>query len=276
MTTIDFADSESQVSGFYQADRDGDLEEWVLLRLDQAFREQKPLRLAFDDWTNHYERGMKAARPHILAKGYHKTYQYWYDGCNHSGEDYIKGRPIPESGGALPPYSPWASHFWSFEDTEGSTAAPVASTPYLASTPSLAQRRANLKARQRWLEQQRQAEQRWLERLRQEELRMKKRLQQEELRMKMRGEAVATPPPPEPDMCMVCLSSHAETLVMPCGHSVACRECSQGLAETVNAHLCIVCRTPIERILMDGMDGHDTGAGFGGWSPESTPPSSPR
>ena len=227
MTTIDFADSESQVSGFYQADRDGDLEEWVLCRLDQAFSEQKPLRLAFDDWTNHYERGMKAARPHILAKGYHKTYQYWYDGCNHRGEDYIKGRPIPESGGALPPYSPWASHFWSFEDTEGSTAAPV------ASTPSLAQKQAI-------------------------------------------SEAGAAAPPPEPDMCMVCLSSHAETLVMPCGHSVACRECSQGLAETVNAHLCIVCRTPIERILMDGMDGHDTGAGFGGWSPESTPPSSPR
>jgi hypothetical protein len=109
-------------------------------------------------------------------------------------------------------------------------------------------------------------------RLQQEELRMKKRLRQrEELRMKKRGEAVATPPPPEPDMCMVCLSSHSETLVIPCGHSVACRECSQGLAKTVNAHLCIVCRTPIERILMDGMvdditddviHGHDTAAGM--------------
>jgi hypothetical protein len=52
----------------------------------------------------------------------------------------------------------------------------------------------------------------------------------------------------QPLKCLVCMDRTANTLVEPCGHSVVCKECSQGLESTPNKTLCIMCRTPIVSI----------------------------
>lgn len=230
MTTIAFEDPNSQVSGYYRADRDGDISAWVRGKLDRAIDEWKSLRLVFDDDTNDYDRAAAAARQHIQSKGYFRIYQYWYDGCNYGSEDYIKGRPIPEGevrrGGTC-----WASDFWQFDEAavvqeeegcecgaEGSAKAGAAAAAAVAAVRAGAAALARAGA------------------------------------VAVGGDGVEeeAAPAPEPDLCMVCMSTHPETLVMPCGHSVACGECSRGLVGTINAHRCIVCRTPIESILVDG------------------------
>lgn len=52
-------------------------------------------------------------------------------------------------------------------------------------------------------------------------------------------------------VCMVCLDAQADTLVLPCMHSVVCRVCSTGLRNTNDANICIQCRQPISSIEMD-------------------------
>jgi hypothetical protein len=174
----------------------GDLGIWVKANIDEAFVSKKPLRLVFDDSTDHYERAAKVARTHIQAKGYYKVYEYWYDGCNFSDEDYIKGRPIQEGrrGGSC-----WSSEVWKFHDTEIPDEQEVMCGGVVEASA-----------------------------------------------------ATAAAAAPEPDVCVVCMEGHPETLVIPCGHSVACRACSDQLAVGINAHRCILCRTEIETILVDG------------------------
>lgn len=48
-----------------------------------------------------------------------------------------------------------------------------------------------------------------------------------------------------PVECMICLERAADTVVMPCEHSVVCAECSRQLKETPDAHVCCQCRRPI-------------------------------
>lgn len=244
MTTIAFANPDDQVSGYYQAGDHGDIGAWIRAKLDQAIYEWKPLRLVFNDETEDYTRAAAAARKYIQKKGYFRIYQYWYDGCNYGGEDYIKGRPIPEAevprGGTC-----WASDFWRFDETAvvpeemqeekgykcaagaaGAAGAAAVQEQLLSEAAvragAAAMARAAAAAAGRGVDGERVED------------------------------VAAAVPPPDPDMCMVCMGTHAETLVMPCGHSVACQECSQGLVGTINAHRCIVCRTPIESILVDG------------------------
>lgn len=52
--------------------------------------------------------------------------------------------------------------------------------------------------------------------------------------------------------CVCCLDKPADTLVLPCMHSVACRACSQKLRDTPNRVRCIVCRARITQVLEDG------------------------
>lgn len=76
MTTIAFANPDSQISGYYRAGSDGDIGEWVRGKLDQAIDEWKPLRLVFDDDTDDYEQAYEAAYEHIQRRGYYRIYQY--------------------------------------------------------------------------------------------------------------------------------------------------------------------------------------------------------
>jgi hypothetical protein len=53
----------------------------------------------------------------------------------------------------------------------------------------------------------------------------------------------------EENECIVCNDAPRETLVIPCGHSVACKNCSDQLCGTNNATQCIYCRQEITCII---------------------------
>ena len=53
----------------------------------------------------------------------------------------------------------------------------------------------------------------------------------------------------EPTMCCICESNPVKTLVLPCMHAVVCRNCSNQLKSTLNAHKCIICRQEITDII---------------------------
>lgn len=55
----------------------------------------------------------------------------------------------------------------------------------------------------------------------------------------------------EPLACIACLERPADTMVLPCGHQVVCRQCSDKLKDTLNAHKCILCRRVITEVLAD-------------------------
>lgn len=55
----------------------------------------------------------------------------------------------------------------------------------------------------------------------------------------------------EPNECSVCMAAPADTLVLPCGHSVVCAACSKTLAAqagSTNRERCVVCREPISHV----------------------------
>lgn len=52
----------------------------------------------------------------------------------------------------------------------------------------------------------------------------------------------------EPFECMICMDAAPTTIVYPCGHCVACSDCSVGLRATADKNVCVRCRRPIERI----------------------------
>jgi len=152
--------------------------------IDKCVTEGLDLRLVFDENTNDYEQARLIAKPHIKANGYHEVYEFWYDGCNYGGEDYIRGRPIKPDNGRRGG-SCWASGVWTFNDVE---------------SPK-----------------------------------------------EQRG----APVPERADECVVCQDAPPDTLVIPCNHVVVCHDCSDALAGTPNAHVCVVCRQPIEGIYRD-------------------------
>lgn len=49
----------------------------------------------------------------------------------------------------------------------------------------------------------------------------------------------------EEDTCIVCLNRRANTLFLPCGHSIVCKTCLTEIESTSNRDMCILCRTPI-------------------------------
>jgi len=51
--------------------------------------------------------------------------------------------------------------------------------------------------------------------------------------------------------CVVCLERPADTLVIPCEHIVVCHLCSKDLETSSNALICVICRSPIQKIWMD-------------------------
>lgn len=53
------------------------------------------------------------------------------------------------------------------------------------------------------------------------------------------------------DTCMICFDRRADTLVLPCGDSVVCRQCSVALQSTADRQICVRCRRPITMILND-------------------------
>jgi hypothetical protein len=54
----------------------------------------------------------------------------------------------------------------------------------------------------------------------------------------------------ESETCMVCLDRLANTMVLPCEHSVVCKQCSDLLKkDAINAHKCIKCRQDIKFLL---------------------------
>jgi len=56
----------------------------------------------------------------------------------------------------------------------------------------------------------------------------------------------------EPVTCVVCCSSHADTMVLPCMHTVVCRQCSTKIKNTANATICLQCQKPITDVLVNG------------------------
>lgn len=54
--------------------------------------------------------------------------------------------------------------------------------------------------------------------------------------------------PNEPDECSICLDRKANTLVMPCEHSVVCETCSKDLKNTNDRSVCCHCRNPIDAV----------------------------
>ena len=49
--------------------------------------------------------------------------------------------------------------------------------------------------------------------------------------------------------CVVCKDGEANTTVVPCCHTVACKACSDRLKTSINAKTCILCRQTITHIL---------------------------
>lgn len=149
--------------------------------IDKCVTEGLELRLVFDDDTDDYERAKRIAKPYIKANGYHEVYEFWYDGCNYGGEDYIRGRLIKPDGERRPGTC-WMSGVWTFDDVE--------------------------------------------------------------LPEEQRGDPV----PERAEECVVRHDAPPDTLVVPCNHVVACHNRSDALVGTPNAHMCVVCRQPIEGI----------------------------
>jgi len=56
---------------------------------------------------------------------------------------------------------------------------------------------------------------------------------------------------PFPPICVVCLESPVDTLVLPCMHSVVCKTCSEKLANTPDAHVCVRCRKPLTEVMSE-------------------------
>jgi len=56
-------------------------------------------------------------------------------------------------------------------------------------------------------------------------------------------------PIPENDECCICYERPANTMAWPCGHAVCCKQCSDNLKGTPNAHICVICRQPITKVL---------------------------
>lgn len=192
------------------------LEARVLEALEPALMRMEHLRIDFDDSTGEYHEAVVMVRRYAVLHGYHQVYEFWYDGCNQQGIDMIRGRPIrPDNG---PTYGTcWRSTAWTFDDDEVEQI--------------FAEERERL------------AE---LARVQQDDAELARSLSSEEVR-----------PAPAADQggedgCLVCFDAPAETLVMPCGHAVACRACSQTLAAGPNRTLCILCRGLIGEILTDG------------------------
>jgi hypothetical protein len=54
-----------------------------------------------------------------------------------------------------------------------------------------------------------------------------------------------------PSECVVCMSNPPTTTVQPCGHRVACQECSNAMNEPGSQHrlICVMCRSPITNIV---------------------------
>jgi hypothetical protein len=53
----------------------------------------------------------------------------------------------------------------------------------------------------------------------------------------------------EHELCMVCLEREPNTMVLPCEHTVCCKQCSIQLEKTSNSLKCIKCRQHIENKL---------------------------
>jgi primosomal protein N' len=53
-----------------------------------------------------------------------------------------------------------------------------------------------------------------------------------------------------PAECVVCMSNAPTTIVQPCGHRVACQDCSDKMNVPGSLHrlICVMCRTPITSI----------------------------
>lgn len=51
------------------------------------------------------------------------------------------------------------------------------------------------------------------------------------------------------ELCLVCYENKPDTMVLPCRHVVACKKCSEGLRDSLNARKCIKCRAHIENII---------------------------
>ena len=51
------------------------------------------------------------------------------------------------------------------------------------------------------------------------------------------------------NVCCICLDKPADTMAWPCEHVVVCRSCSTKLRSTNDAHVCVHCRRPIQRVL---------------------------
>ncbi|MBL4665489.1 MAG: RING-HC finger protein [Nitrospinaceae bacterium] len=64
-------------------------------------------------------------------------------------------------------------------------------------------------------------------------------------------ETKVAPDMPTQTMCVVCLETAGDTLVLDCGHVSVCRACSLKLKDTPDAKVCVQCRQPIVEVLMD-------------------------
>jgi hypothetical protein len=51
------------------------------------------------------------------------------------------------------------------------------------------------------------------------------------------------------ETCIICQERPADTMVLPCGHSIVCVTCSKGLAKTGDARNCVQCRQRIDEVL---------------------------
>ena len=51
------------------------------------------------------------------------------------------------------------------------------------------------------------------------------------------------------ECCMICLDKPSDTMVLPCEHTVVCKECSIKLRETHDAKICVRCRREITHVL---------------------------
>lgn len=62
------------------------------------------------------------------------------------------------------------------------------------------------------------------------------------------GDADDQAEPNEPNECSICLDKAANTVVMPCEHSVVCEQCSKDLKNTNDRAVCCQCRNPIDAV----------------------------
>lgn len=55
------------------------------------------------------------------------------------------------------------------------------------------------------------------------------------------------------ETCCICTERPANTVAQPCGHSIVCLECSDGLKHTAMSRLCVKCNAPITGIAVVAM-----------------------